>query len=735
MDVQRSKQGLLRDVRGASVLEIALMLAFALAVVAAIWVLVIPKVQRALQSEGNEIATACIDGKCPDGRSCFVAGTPVATPGGLRPIESIHAGDSVLSRDEATGALVVRRAIRAFVTPNASIVEVRIQEQPDGILCTSGHPFYSVDRGWVEASALRPGEPVFSAAGGPIHVVATRRLGETQTVYNFEVEGTHTYFVGTSLAWVHNPDNCDVAVPNTRPAGAQPLQTVLSSASPEPSGASGSDSSGPPSPGASDPSHPRWKGKQPVRPGLPTDGAAGAQAAAPPGPPQPPPHTVPYAPGPEERLYGWDQAAGRYVPVRSDTIGSNKSEFDPADPADIDHAFLQTLHASPWWGTLGIAGSVGGAAVRAAAKVAGHIVPGVPHIVAAVTAPPTLGIAAHTYKRLSNQIGPQIAALDAVRLRIPPDRQYDPERAAITFTILKLTHALDVAREKTTKGFITGAGTAADISHLGLVNQIYTLPAQLYAARKVVTGTSGAQAATAAYILGDQAFLNNSRYATEAIEALYGPEHAKQLRAEWRKVYAVQAQLREHDASGALGGRDAPSWSVQDDFIDTYYAVNIEQRASSQRDSGPPRFDVSVSRPINGPVLNRPPGRRPPRARLVPVGDYSNEAIKSAFGDQYLPPRSKTQKGWSLVRTRIPFLHLRKRGTPDNLLVASIANKLGGKPTVKPPTVGIDPPEGELRPRPDHVWLPLVGWRKPKETSTTYRPGWTFVPEVGWAKF
>ncbi|HEU5058613.1 MAG TPA: Hint domain-containing protein, partial [Kofleriaceae bacterium] len=41
-----------------------------------------------------------------DGDSCFAAGTPVATPGGEVPIETLETGDPVLSLDRASGAVV-----------------------------------------------------------------------------------------------------------------------------------------------------------------------------------------------------------------------------------------------------------------------------------------------------------------------------------------------------------------------------------------------------------------------------------------------------------------------------------------------------------------------------------------------------------------------------------------------------------------------------------------------------
>ncbi|MCG8422128.1 MAG: hypothetical protein MJE77_29750, partial [Proteobacteria bacterium] len=43
-----------------------------------------------------------------------------------------------------------------------------------------------------------------SADNGWAYVTSMASLEERQTVYNFEVEGTHTYFVGTGGVWAHN---------------------------------------------------------------------------------------------------------------------------------------------------------------------------------------------------------------------------------------------------------------------------------------------------------------------------------------------------------------------------------------------------------------------------------------------------------------------------------------------------------------------------------------------------
>jgi hypothetical protein len=144
------------------------------------------------------------------GCGCFEAGTQVWTQRGLLPIEQVEQGDLVYAQDEATGELSLREVVRTFVRRAAPIVAVTITTAAGAdqtLNTTEEHPFYVDSRGWTAAQTLQPGDEVALADGGMGAVQALHFTNARRTVYNFEVEGLHNYFVGRKGVLVHNP-NC-----------------------------------------------------------------------------------------------------------------------------------------------------------------------------------------------------------------------------------------------------------------------------------------------------------------------------------------------------------------------------------------------------------------------------------------------------------------------------------------------------------------------------------------------
>ena len=153
---------------------------------------------------------------------CFAAGTLVELADGTsKPIEQVKAGDWVASRDAErveksrsklkSSENVGKRVVRTFVTEQKSTVEVALASG-ETIQCTTGHLFFVEGKGFVPAARLAIGNAIVTRAGPSVKVRKVEQSG-TATVYNFEVEGTHTYFVGKTAAWVHNAGLCDLPDP------------------------------------------------------------------------------------------------------------------------------------------------------------------------------------------------------------------------------------------------------------------------------------------------------------------------------------------------------------------------------------------------------------------------------------------------------------------------------------------------------------------------------------------
>lgn len=139
-------------------------------------------------------------------RQCFAPGTPVATEHGLVPIEDIEAGMRVLSRSE-DGETSYQEVTHVFRRDNAEQVVLTFTDAGGNVghvVTTPEHPFRVAGAGWVKAHNLAIGDAIVTAEGGLARLSAALSLEKRGTVYNLEVAGTHTYFVGDALLWVHN---------------------------------------------------------------------------------------------------------------------------------------------------------------------------------------------------------------------------------------------------------------------------------------------------------------------------------------------------------------------------------------------------------------------------------------------------------------------------------------------------------------------------------------------------
>lgn len=136
-------------------------------------------------------------------RTCFTAGTKIHTETGLKVIEDIQIGDVVLSWNEETGENSFHKVVKTFQR-EVSSTKVVLYNDGSSIETTDEHPFYIKNKGWVSASNLVEGDLSVLSNNNYIKIISVTDKENIVTVYNFEVETSHIYFVGEQGILVHN---------------------------------------------------------------------------------------------------------------------------------------------------------------------------------------------------------------------------------------------------------------------------------------------------------------------------------------------------------------------------------------------------------------------------------------------------------------------------------------------------------------------------------------------------
>lgn len=137
--------------------------------------------------------------------ACFPAGTLINTWSGNKNIEDIRVGDQVWSYDEETAEVNLKTVTATFENEVDATVEIRLEGE--SIETTAEHPFYTRN-GWKEAADLSIDDELKLKSGDWKEIKEVRFSYQKTKVYNFEVEGWHTYFVGLLALLVHNAVVC-----------------------------------------------------------------------------------------------------------------------------------------------------------------------------------------------------------------------------------------------------------------------------------------------------------------------------------------------------------------------------------------------------------------------------------------------------------------------------------------------------------------------------------------------
>jgi len=137
------------------------------------------------------------------GCNCFIAGTMVDTPQGPVAIETLKAGDEILTRhqDRPGDPATPGRVTRVFGNLAPVILWLTLSTG-NMVGTTPGHEVWTFESGWTFAAELQTGDTFMDAEGEGVSILNIQLDPTPTPVYNFEVDGTWTYFA--EGAWVHN---------------------------------------------------------------------------------------------------------------------------------------------------------------------------------------------------------------------------------------------------------------------------------------------------------------------------------------------------------------------------------------------------------------------------------------------------------------------------------------------------------------------------------------------------
>lgn len=139
---------------------------------------------------------------------CFEEGTKVSTVNGYKNIEDIKVGDLVYSYNLETNKKELKKVVGTSTKQTREIYEIRVNNT---IINSTGiHPYYVIDKGWVEAQDLNIKDKLYSARiqFALLQNKNKKLYDEEITVYNFTVEDNHNYFVSKQEILVHNVPTC-----------------------------------------------------------------------------------------------------------------------------------------------------------------------------------------------------------------------------------------------------------------------------------------------------------------------------------------------------------------------------------------------------------------------------------------------------------------------------------------------------------------------------------------------
>ncbi|HFR9080492.1 pretoxin [Neisseria gonorrhoeae] len=135
----------------------------------------------------------------------------VKTADGYKAIARIRAGESVLSKDEASGETGYKPVTARYGNPYQETVYIEVSDgigNSQTLISNRIHPFYSQGK-WIQAGRLKKGDTLLSESGAKQTVQNITLKQQPLKAYNLTVADWRTYFVKGNQAetegvWVHN---------------------------------------------------------------------------------------------------------------------------------------------------------------------------------------------------------------------------------------------------------------------------------------------------------------------------------------------------------------------------------------------------------------------------------------------------------------------------------------------------------------------------------------------------
>ena len=166
---------------------------------------------------GGWLATGAIGWLAPKPATAAVTASPAVPQYATKAIQDIHEGDEVLARDEHGREIGYRRVEEVYRRTSHHLRHLTFRTDygsEQTFDTTDEHPFWSATAGaFVNAGDLAVGDEVTGPNGQAAFLAQTHRTEHPEgvAVFNFRVEGWHTYFVQSPEArgppvLVHNAD-------------------------------------------------------------------------------------------------------------------------------------------------------------------------------------------------------------------------------------------------------------------------------------------------------------------------------------------------------------------------------------------------------------------------------------------------------------------------------------------------------------------------------------------------